>query len=188
MEQRAKQFATQAHASIDQRRKYSGELYIVHPAAVVEIVRSVDHTEAMLAAAWLHDTVEDTPVTLEDIKREFGDEVAELVEMLTDVSRPEDGNRAVRKEIDRQHTARASRAAKTIKLADLIENSCSILAHDRGFARTYLREKARLLEVLQEGDSALLQQATEIAIEGLSQLGLNGEASALAQWAKGICA
>jgi (p)ppGpp synthase/HD superfamily hydrolase len=170
MEQRAKQFATQAHANIDQRRKFTGEPYIVHPAAVVEIVRSVDHTEAMLAAAWLHDTVEDTPVTLEDIKREFGAEVAELVEMLTDVNRPEDGNRAVRKEIDRQHTARASRAAKTIKLADLIDNSRSILAHDHNFARVYLREKGRLLEVLTEGDVGLFRLASGILVDGLAQI------------------
>lgn len=58
MEERAKDFATRYHASIDQRRKYTGEPYITHPAAVVELVRSVPHTEAMICAAWLHDTVE----------------------------------------------------------------------------------------------------------------------------------
>ncbi|VDZ55823.1 bifunctional (p)ppGpp synthetase II/ guanosine-3',5'-bis pyrophosphate 3'-pyrophosphohydrolase [Serratia odorifera] len=59
--ERARRYATKAHAAIDQRRKYTNAPYIVHPQAVVEIVRSVPHTDEMLAAAWLHDTVEDTP-------------------------------------------------------------------------------------------------------------------------------
>lgn len=52
MEQRAREFAEAAHARIDQRRKYTGEPYIAHPAAVVELVRSVPHTDEMIAAAW----------------------------------------------------------------------------------------------------------------------------------------
>ena len=97
MEQLAKAYAERKHDSVVHRRKYTGEPYITHPAAVVELVRSVPHTEAMLCAAWLHDTVEDTPATLDDIRAVFGDEVAVLVEMLTDVSRPEDGVRAERR-------------------------------------------------------------------------------------------
>lgn len=165
MEERAKRFAAAAHAGIDHRRKYTGEPYIAHPAAVVELVRGVPHTEAMLAAAWLHDTVEDTPVTIVDIEHEFGAEVADLVESLTDVSRPQDGNRRVRKAIDREHTAQASAEAKTIKLADLIDNIRSILEYDPGFARVYLMEKVALLEVLQEGDNTLLAMAQKIVVE-----------------------
>jgi len=68
-----------------QVRKYTGEPYINHPAEVVELVRSVPHTEAMLCAAWLHDVVEDTPATLRSIEYLFGDltfggQVALLVE------------------------------------------------------------------------------------------------------------
>lgn len=48
---RALAFATRAHGAIDHRRKYTGEAYIVHPIAVAEIVRSVSHTEEMLAPA-----------------------------------------------------------------------------------------------------------------------------------------
>lgn len=162
LEARARAFAIRAHGAIDQRRKYTGEPYIVHPAAVAALVRHVHHTEAMLAAAWLHDTVEDTPTTLEDIRREFGPEVALLVDQLTDASRPSDGNRAARKVLDRKRLAAASPAAMTIKLADLIDNSASILAHDRKFARTYLAEKAELLEVLIAGDASLLQHARRI--------------------------
>ena len=67
----------------------------------------------MLAAALLHDTVEDTGTPLKDIEAEFGPDVASLVEQLTDVSKPEDGDRKTRKEIDRQHIAKASVRAKT---------------------------------------------------------------------------
>jgi (p)ppGpp synthase/HD superfamily hydrolase len=162
IEQKAREFATYHHGAIGQKRKYTGEDYINHPAAVVELVRSVPHTPEMLAAAWLHDTVEDTAATIEDIERHFGQEVATLVEMLTDVSRPEHGLRATRKAMDREHTAKASPAAKTIKLADLIDNSISIMDHDHKFAQVYMAEKAALLEVLTEGDQMLYATATEI--------------------------
>ena len=167
LESRARAFASGAHAAAGQRRKYTLTPYIEHPAAVVELVRGVPHDPAMLAAAWLHDTVEDTQVTREDIAREFGAEVASLVDQLTDVSRPGDGNRAARKAIDREHTARAEPRAKTIKLADLIDNSRSILERDPKFAAVYLREKAALLEVLREGDATMWAEAERIVGEGL---------------------
>ncbi|GAG42563.1 unnamed protein product, partial [marine sediment metagenome] len=57
---KAEKFATRKHAEINHVRKYTGEPYINHPKEVVEIIKTVDHTDEMLAAAWLHDTVEDT--------------------------------------------------------------------------------------------------------------------------------
>lgn len=157
--ERARIFATAAHASAAQLRKYTNEPYIVHPAEVVSIVRTVEHTEEMLAAAWLHDTVEDTGVTIEVIRAEFGEKVAELVGWLTDVSRPEQGNRATRKAIDRAHSAMAPAEAQTIKLADLISNTRSIMEHDEKFARTYLEEKRMLLAVMNKGDATLMAEA-----------------------------
>ncbi len=157
--ERARVFATAAHAAVAQLRKYTNEPYIVHPAEVVSIVRSVPHTDEMLAAAWLHDTVEDTGVTLETVRAEFGDKVAELVGWLTDVSRPDHGNRAARKAVDRAHSAAAPAEAQTVKLADLISNTRSILEHDEKFARTYLEEKRLLLEVMTKGDPMLLAEA-----------------------------
>lgn len=168
--ERARRYATKAHAAIDQRRKYTNDPYIVHPQAVMELVRSVPHTEEMLAAAWLHDTVEDTPTTLGDIESHFGPQVAELVRMLTNVSHAEDGNRFERKNRDRRHSASASPQAKTIKLADLIDNTRSLLDYDSHFAQTYLIEKQRLLEVLTEGDPTLWRQASHIVEQGLLRL------------------
>lgn len=170
MESRARQFADAAHASINQRRKYTGEPYIAHPVAVAELVRSVPHTPEMLAAALLHDVVEDTFVTLDEIERVFGFKVAELVEMLTDVSTPHDGLRRHRKALDREHTAKASPEAKTIKLADMIDNTRSIVAHDPGFAKVYIGEKALLLEVLREGDATLWAMASDLVNQLLERV------------------
>ncbi len=155
----AKTFATSAHQRLDQRRKYSGQPYDVHLAAVASIVASVTDDAETIAAAWLHDVVEDTPVTLEDLRREFGEPVAQLVEQLTDVSHASEGNRAARKEIDRRHVAQASPRAQTVKLADLIDNCADITHHDRRFARVFLREMDALMAVLGAGDATLMQRA-----------------------------
>jgi (p)ppGpp synthase/HD superfamily hydrolase len=157
--ERARLFATAAHAAVGQLRKYTYEPYIVHPAEVAGIVESIGGTPEMIAAAWLHDVVEDTGVTIELIRSEFGSEVSDLVGWLTDVSRPDHGNRAARKAVDRAHTAAAPGEAQTIKLADLISNTRSIVAHDAKFAETYLSEKRLLLEVMTKADARLLARA-----------------------------
>ena len=76
---------------------------------------------------------------------------------------------ALRKEIDRRHLADASRRAKTVKLADLIDNSRNLVKHDPRFAEVYLLEMTQLLEVLQEGDPRLYEQARRSCDEGLRQ-------------------
>jgi (p)ppGpp synthase/HD superfamily hydrolase len=160
--EKARVFATAAHAAVGQVRKYTGEPYIVHPFEVAMTVKQIGGTPEMVAAAFLHDTVEDTGVTMETIEREFGPEVAEIVFFLTDVSRPEHGNRAARKAIDRAHIAKADARAQTIKLADLISNCSSIVKYDPEFAKVYLEEKRLLLEVLTKGDKILLDRARKI--------------------------
>ena len=160
--EKARVFATAAHAACGQLRKYTYEPYIVHPADVVSIVKTVPHTNEMLCAAWLHDVVEDTGVTIETIREEFGSEIADLVGWLTDVSRPDRGNRAARKAVDRAHTAMAPAQAQTVKLADLISNTKSIVEHDEKFAKTYLEEKRMLLEVMTKGDRTLWERANGI--------------------------
>lgn len=167
---RADAFAAAAHGAIKHKRKYTGDDYIVHPREVAAIVATVPHTAEMLAAALLHDVVEDTGVAIETIRAEFGPIVAMYVADLTDVSRPVDGNRAVRKSIDLAHTAKACADAKTIKLADLLSNTASIVAYDPGFARVYLKEKAALLAVLAEGDATLLARATDTLSKSLDKL------------------
>lgn len=170
---RALKFATDAHGAINHVRKYTGEPYIVHPIEVMTIVASVPHTKEMLMAALLHDTVEDTPVTIEDIQVEFGDEVATLVGWLTDVSKPTDGKRVVRKAIDRQHTADAPAEAQTVKCCDLISNTKSIVANDPNFAIVYLEEKGKLLEVMTKADPTILAVARKLYEEAMMDLHLS---------------
>jgi (p)ppGpp synthase/HD superfamily hydrolase len=158
---RARQFAAAAHEAVGQLRQYTNEPYIVHPAAVAAIVETVPHTPEMVAAAWLHDVVEDTKVTLDEVRAEFGNEVAKLVWWLTDVSRPTDGNRAMRKAIDRAHSAKAPPHAQTIKLADVIDNNSTIEKHDPNFAVIWREEKRLLLAVMTAGDPTLMKRAME---------------------------
>lgn len=162
IKEKAKIFATAAHAAVGQKRKYTDEPYIVHPIEVAHLVETHDGTDEMVAAGFLHDVCEDTGVTIELIHQEFGAEVAELVGWLTDISTPEMGNRATRKAIDRDHSANSPAAAQTVKLADLISNSRSILEYDRHFAKVYIREKKLLLEVLTKGDPRLRKMANDI--------------------------
>ena len=158
---RARAFAFAAHNAIDHRRKYTDEPYTNHLERVAGLVASVVDDPAMIAAAYLHDTVEDTEVTIEDIEREFGADVATLVAGLTDVSSPEDGDRAFRKKLDREHIADCDERVHTIKLADLIDNAGSIPA-SASFASVYMNEKRQLLSVLQDGDVTLLNKAQDI--------------------------
>lgn len=144
----AKMFATAAHAAIGQKRKYSGDDYIVHPQRVAAIVEKHGGTDEMIAAAWLHDTVEDTDVTPGLITKMFGDEIATIVEGLTDVSLPSDGNRAKRKSIDRMHSASASTESQFVKCADIIDNSWDIAENDLSFAKVYKSEVFLLLHAM----------------------------------------
>lgn len=156
----AQMFAFAAHTGRNHLRKYTNEPYISHPEAVAKLVQSVPHTDEMICAAWLHDVVEDTGVTSASIRYFFGPVIAEYVEWLSDVSKPEDGNRAIRKALDREHIAKCPFPdVKTVKLADIIDNTASICQHDPKFALVYLEEKKLLLEVLKEGDPVLWQMA-----------------------------
>lgn len=157
----ALEFATKAHEG--QVRKYTGEPYINHPIEVAKIVASVTDDCECICAALLHDVIEDCGVTKKDlIDYGFGFTIAEMVCQLSDVSKPEDGNRAERKRIDREHTATAWDKTKTVKLADLISNTGTICQHDEGFAQVYMREKELLLDVLVGGDERLMSQCREI--------------------------
>lgn len=154
-------FAKGAHTAIGQTRKYTGSPYIEHPAAVVKILEGVASTPTMLAAAWLHDVVEDTHVSLETIAAEFGAEVAALVDALTEPAVSSHVNRAARKGAYRVKMGDASPEAKTIKLADILDNTATIVEHDPKFARTYLSEITNLLRVLSAGDAVLYDRACE---------------------------
>jgi (p)ppGpp synthase/HD superfamily hydrolase len=158
-------FATAAHAAVGQVRKYTGEPYIVHPIEVAGIVACVPYTEAMICAALLHDVLEDTKVTEDLLRTEFGDTVTDLVVWLTKVEVP--GNRKARKKSELKRLAGAPAEVQTIKLADLLANTPSIVKHDPKFAKVYLKEKLDLIAVLTKGNAELKKRAYEQVWEGL---------------------
>jgi (p)ppGpp synthase/HD superfamily hydrolase len=165
---KARIFATAAHAAVGQRRKYLGTPYIEHPRAVAELVAEHGGTDTMIAAAWLHDVVEDTAVTLKLLAEEFDSEVVRLVAALSDLQTAEDGNRKTRMQRYAQRLSQAGPCAQTIKYADLIHNLPSVIEHDRGFARVYLAEQRYLIDVLRDGEPGLRRLA-EQAVENASQ-------------------
>ncbi len=165
-------YAREAHAG--QRRKYTNAPYFDHLAEVVGISMSVGwhhvsiHPDAAMAVAWLHDAVEDQGKTLGEIHGLFGDKVAEGVALLSDL---ETGNRAARKAASRARLAAAPGWVQTIKLADLISNTHSIVEHNPSFARVYLAEKIELLKVMRRGDPRLHRMAEQIARAGMLKIG-----------------
>lgn len=118
--ERAYVTAERLHA--DQRRK-SGDPYITHPLAVTTILAGIGMTEPTLVAALLHDTVEDTPYTLEECRRDFGDEVAQLVDGVTKLDKVVYGESANAETIRKMIVA-MSRDIRVlvIKLADRLHN------------------------------------------------------------------
>ena len=105
-----------------QKRK-SGEPYITHPLAVTTILAELGMTEPTLVAALLHDTVEDTPYALEDVRRDFGEEVARLVDGVTKLDKVKYGESAEAETIRKMIVA-MSRDIRVlvIKLADRLHN------------------------------------------------------------------
>ena len=171
---RASELARREHTAINQRRKYSGDPYIVHPERVAQIVSTVTSDKVTIAAAWLHDVVEDTPVTIEEITEKFGSEVAEIVASVTKIV---DGKKMGREKaalININHAALGSSKAQTVKLADVIDNTSDIVGRDPEFAVVYLREKKMLLELLDKGNPELHQRAEQIVINSLATLASRG--------------
>ena len=160
---KAMQFAREAHKA--QRRKYTEVPYWTHLSEVAGITGCIPSNytpapsmEVMVAVAWLHDTIEDVGVTATELERHFGIQVAAAVVLLSDL---ETGNRAERKAASRARLATAPGWVQTIKCADLISNTSSIVQHDPKFAVTYLEEKRLLLDVLTKADPRLVAIARE---------------------------
>lgn len=173
MEEHALEFAARAHG--EQQRKFTKEPYIEHPKRVAETVRTVPHSTEMICAAYLHDVVEDTEIEIEEIRERFGAKVAELVAELTDEYMKENYphlNRKARKQKEVERQAEMSKEAKTIKLADVIDNTPDIVKNDPGFGRKYLLEMENLTRVLIGGDKELFERARREVAEGKKALNL----------------
>ena len=161
--ERALEFARRAHDG--QKRKYTGTPYIAHAIEVSSILAMFGQPDNVVVAGLLHDTIEDCGVTADDLSLNFGEQVAQLVLEVTDISRPQDGNRAARKKIDRDHLSSASIGGQNIKCADLISNTRTIVDFDNSFAAVYLVEKRETLEVLTKASRALRSSALATLVD-----------------------
>tara|TARA_R100001086_G_scaffold184563_1_gene103108 strand:- start:119 stop:622 length:504 start_codon:yes stop_codon:yes gene_type:complete len=162
--QNAIEFALERHAG--QFRKYTGRPYFSHCQNVAELVYQKatkdDIPESgintLVAAAYLHDILEDTETDYEELVELFGEEIAFYVYSLSDHYTPERYPDMNRKERKRHEAARLADAAKgliglrLIKWCDLTDNTRSIVEHDPKFSIVYLREKANVLEALGFGE------------------------------------
>ena len=120
-------FAVRAHAGTERRGK--GFPYIVHPMEAVEIVATMTPDQELLAAAALHDTVEDTDVTVDQIRAEFGDRIANLVAAESDAfveGVSEEDSWHARKQAAIDRLAKAPHDAKMVALGDKLSNMRAI--------------------------------------------------------------
>lgn len=172
-------FADKAHDG--QMRKYTPERYIVHPIRVMEICKGYTQDIAPLAAAILHDVLEDTTVNSAELVK-FLNTVMDsptatrtlrFVEELTDVYVKEaypQWNRKKRKAMEAERIAHTSPMAQTIKYADILDNSKEIAEHDPDFGPRFLRECSELLKKVNKGHPILRQNAQAAVDEGLKKL------------------
>ncbi len=120
-------FAVKAHKNVERRGK--GFPYIVHPLEALEIVSTISSDQQLLSAAVLHDVVEDTDYTIDDIRKEFGDVVADLVKAESDVYLPGETSesswhRRKQEAIDRIRSS--SYEAKVVAIGDKLSNMRAI--------------------------------------------------------------
>lgn len=170
-------------AHVGQVRKGTGQPYIEHPARVANTILQLmvagDErvTENTVAAAWLHDTIEDTDITDDEILAVANSHVLNLVKELTNPSKnfvflpeykklPKGSVRAMKKKMDRDHLAHVSWEAKIIKLADRIDNVSDMKGMDQDFCLLYADESVQLLEAL-KGTHQYLEKELENSIKNL---------------------
>lgn len=161
----AAEFAARVHHG--HVRKYTNEPYFVHLASVARILAQAGCGEDLQIAGLLHDAVEDHPTkcSFDDVERMFGARVRNLCVMATKVSYPEMGNREKRKAADNAHFSAADADGQTLKYADLIDNTRTIVYYDPDFAKVYMAEKRELLQTMTRGNGALYFEATRMVEE-----------------------
>lgn len=163
-------FAVKAHHNTERRGK--GFPYIVHPMEAVEIVATITSDQELLAAAALHDTIEDTDVTVDDIRREFGDRIAELVHAESDqingevfdaANGDEEATWHARKQAAIDRLAAAPHDAKIVALGDKLSNM-------RAIARDYAVKGDELWKIFHAKDKADHEWHYRGLAESLSEL------------------
>ncbi len=175
-------YAGKAHGK--QRRKFSDELYINHPIRVMNTCKEFTDKIHVLAAALLHDVLEDTSITKAEMKKTLetwmekyaAQKTVALVEELTDVYTKKaypQLNRKARKEMEAKRLSKVSVDAQLIKYADIMDNAANIREHNPGFAIVYLREGRILLTKMTKGNSKLHARALKLIDTAISEIEMN---------------
>ena len=162
--EKVREFARKAHGP--QMRKFSPEPYIVHPIRVMELCSEYVQSTEILAAALLHDVLEDTKVSKKELLGFLStvfDEVSSVkilgfVSDLTDLYTHEkypDWSRKKRKEYEAGRLSSVSAEAQTIKCADILDNCRDVLIQAPDFALKYLSEVKNLLSKMKKADPRL---------------------------------
>lgn len=115
-------------------------------------------TPETVAAAWLHDTIEDCGVTRAELETEFSTVVAEYVSLLTNPSKGSTLPRAERKRIDREHLAACPPVVQVLKLLDRIDNVREMQSAEAAFLKKYAGETLELAEAIGGADEALKRE------------------------------
>jgi (p)ppGpp synthase/HD superfamily hydrolase len=172
-------FADKAHGN--QQRKYKEERYIEHPLRVMRICKSYGYPLPVLAAAILHDVLEDTATTDKQIRNFLStilneadtahtlDLVIELTDVYTKHQYPK-FNRRRRRAWEAERLENISAEAQTIKYADIIDNASGMSQHGDDFAPVFLRECRMLIQKMKQGDANLREKAIEVLKHEMKQL------------------
>ena len=157
-------FAVKAHAGTERRGK--GFPYIVHPMEAVEIVSTITPDQELLAAAALHDVLEDTDITADEIRREFGDRITNLVVSESDIEvagASEEDSWHARKQAAIDRLAAASHDAKIVAMGDKLSNM-------RAIARDYATRGEALWSIFHTSDPKEHEWHYRGLAESLSEL------------------
>jgi (p)ppGpp synthase/HD superfamily hydrolase len=143
-----------AHLSLGHMR-LGGEHYHYHVSRVADTVSKYGGDDAMIAAAYMHDLLEDTKVPPMMLANEFGDLVLQFIQELTNPKR--EGPRNLRQQAELARLSTISPEAKLIKLADILDNTSNPYTLGVDFAKVYYQEKAEQLSCLSYVNEPLWQ-------------------------------
>ena len=176
---RAAEVAARCH-EFDCRKYGLKQAYIIHPIRVAGrlmikktyLLSKMSETRfvAMVSAAYLHDVIEDTDATYEDLVEEFGEEIADLVQEMTNVSKTSGANREERKKMDRERIKNISKEGKILKLVDRIDNLEDMSQAPIDFVKLYTEESELLLKEALQGTDRYFEMQYEKTLNKLKEM------------------
>jgi len=154
---KAKEFDTTKHEG--QKRKFGGQPYIVHPEAVADIITKFQGNTKLQIVAWLHDTLEDTNTSIEELTNEFG---AEIINLIIELTTPKSVIKSEKGKYLLDKMNHMSEDALTVKLADRLNNVSDFNIAPDSFVNKYKPETEFILNGLKNLNPIQQKIADEI--------------------------